>query len=481
MKHHLLLSLIMPTLFITSVASQVSEQDSLALVALYQSTNGPDWVVDSNWLSDKPVGQWHGVQVGNGRVIHLFMFYNNLTGTLPEAIGDLTGVTYLGLWCNKLSGMIPSSIGNLTMLSHFNISCNEMSGTFPPEFANCQSLLGIVAYQNKFEGSFPQPILQLTALRQLELGSNLFTGPLPPELGQMTELRHLSLDRNHFNGKMPSLKALINLTELHLTSNDLTGDISDFLGDSTDIFYLGLEANNFTGSVSTSYFDPARITFLDISENAFDSIGDFSASIDAGVLLRIWAWGNYISFEDLEPNRNVATFIYTPGKNLLDTALYSLKGGESITIESGSAGSYTHYQWFRDGTEIPTETGARLEINDFGMNDVGVYHCVMTNDSLPLLTLRRSPVTLMLQGASGVGLASIQELSFYPNPASDLILVKNLDPGSAIEIFDITGRLLQQAILGADSEINISGLAPGQYCIKAISGTLRHIGRFVKH
>jgi hypothetical protein len=142
---------------------------------------------------------------------------------------------------------------------------------------------------------------------------------------------------------------------------------------------------------------------------------------------------------------------------------------------------YTHYQWFRDESEIPNETGARLEINDFGMNDVGVSHCVMTNDSLPLLTLRRSPVTLMLQGASGVGLAAIQELSFYPNPAGDLISVKNLDSGGIIQIFDITGRLQQQVTLGTDSEINISGLAPGQYCIEAVSGATRHIGRFVKH
>jgi hypothetical protein len=481
MKHYLLLSLIMPALFITAGISQVSEQDSLALVALYQSTNGPNWTIDSNWLSDKPVGQWHGVQVETGRVTHLFMYDNNLAGALPEAFGDLTAMTFLGLCCNSLSGMLPSSIGNLTMLVHLDIESNDLSGTFPPELANCQNLLSIIAYKNDFEGSFPQPLLQLSALRRLELGENMFTGPLPAALGQMTELRTLALDRNQFSGDVPSLKTLTNLTELHLSYNALTGDISDFLGDSSDFYYMTLDGNNLSGSVTPSYFDPLRISFLDLSDNVFDSIGDFSAFIDTGTLKRISTWGNPIPFEDLEPNRHVPTFYYAPGKDLLDTAAYFLKAGDSITIESGSGGMYTHYQWFHGGAEIPNETGARLEINDFDMSDEGVYYCVMTNDSLPLLTLWRSPVTLMLQGTLGVSRTSIQELSLFPNPSGDIISVQNLDAGSTIQIFDITGSLQLQLTLGIHGEVNVSALGPGQFFVEGVSGAAVYVGRFVKH
>jgi hypothetical protein len=481
MKHYLLLSLIMPALYITSVESQVSVQDSLALVAIFQSTNGPDWIVDTNWLTDKPVGQWHGVDVDNGRVVQLYLLDNNLVGPLPEAFGDLTAVTVLQLCSNGLNGMLPSSMGNLTMLTYLDIHFNELSGTFPTEFANCQSLQHIIAYLNNFEGSFPQPLLQLTSLQYLALESNLFTGPLPPSLGQMTELRTLSLGSNQFSGDMPSLKTLTNLTELHLSYNALTGDISDFLGDNTDIYYMTLGGNNFTGCVATRYFDPSRITFLDISSNAFDCIGDFSTFFDTGELLRISTWGNPIPFEDLEPNRHVPTFYYTPGQDLLDTAAYFLKAGDSITIESGSGGMYTHYQWFHGGAEIPNETGARLVVNDFEMSDEGVYYCVMTNDSLPLLTLWRSPVTLMLQGTSGVSRTSIQELSLFPNPAVDAISAQNLDAGSAIQIFAFTGRLLQQATIGLHGEVDISTLTPGQYVVKAVSGAAVYVGRFVKH
>ena len=36
-----------------SIRAQVSQSDSMALVALYQNTNGPGWIDRSGWLSDR--------------------------------------------------------------------------------------------------------------------------------------------------------------------------------------------------------------------------------------------------------------------------------------------------------------------------------------------------------------------------------------------------------------------------------------------
>ena len=36
------------------------EGDSLALVALYNSTDGANWKNKKNWLSGKPMKDWHG-------------------------------------------------------------------------------------------------------------------------------------------------------------------------------------------------------------------------------------------------------------------------------------------------------------------------------------------------------------------------------------------------------------------------------------
>ncbi len=49
------------------VQAQVAEQDSLALVALYNATDGPTWADDKNLLT-APVSQWMGVTIVGDRV-----------------------------------------------------------------------------------------------------------------------------------------------------------------------------------------------------------------------------------------------------------------------------------------------------------------------------------------------------------------------------------------------------------------------------
>ena len=52
--------------------SQVIVQDSIALVALYNRTNGDNWNNNSNWLDENlPVGDWCGITVEDYRVIKI--------------------------------------------------------------------------------------------------------------------------------------------------------------------------------------------------------------------------------------------------------------------------------------------------------------------------------------------------------------------------------------------------------------------------
>ena len=90
-------------------SAQVLEQDSLALVALYNSTNGPNWDIQFNWLQ-APVAMWEGVEVSDSRVTKLDLSDNGLTGELPNEIGNLTKIRLLWLNKNQLSGQIPPAI-----------------------------------------------------------------------------------------------------------------------------------------------------------------------------------------------------------------------------------------------------------------------------------------------------------------------------------------------------------------------------------
>ena len=65
--------------------SQVLESDSLALVALYNSTNGSGWSIQWD-LSTEISTSWYGVTITNGRVTELNLTNNSLTGTIPTEI-----------------------------------------------------------------------------------------------------------------------------------------------------------------------------------------------------------------------------------------------------------------------------------------------------------------------------------------------------------------------------------------------------------
>ena len=81
--------------------------DRDALVALYNATDGPNWANKTNWLSDRPLGEWHGVTTdGGGPVTLLTLGENRLSGEIPAELGSLSNLEWLDLGGNQLSGEI---------------------------------------------------------------------------------------------------------------------------------------------------------------------------------------------------------------------------------------------------------------------------------------------------------------------------------------------------------------------------------------
>ena len=85
--------------------------DRAALVALYDATDGLNWTNNANWLSDAPIGQWHGVTTNaNGQVTVLFLGDNQLSRPIPPELGNLANLETLYLSGNQLSGCIPEGL-----------------------------------------------------------------------------------------------------------------------------------------------------------------------------------------------------------------------------------------------------------------------------------------------------------------------------------------------------------------------------------
>ena len=93
------------------------EEDRLALEALYDSTNGNNWIDNTDWKSDKPVQEWYGVSVDldDGRIRALNLDGNGLSGNIPSGMSNLKNLDSLDLADNYLTGTIPESFIDLSL------------------------------------------------------------------------------------------------------------------------------------------------------------------------------------------------------------------------------------------------------------------------------------------------------------------------------------------------------------------------------
>ena len=114
--------------------ASASTSDRAALVALYEATGGANWANSTNWLTESPIGEWHGVITEQtGRVWSLDLRRNQLSGSIPTALAGLTDLTVLILEGNQLSGSIPFELGGLANLERMHLGDNELSGPIPGE------------------------------------------------------------------------------------------------------------------------------------------------------------------------------------------------------------------------------------------------------------------------------------------------------------------------------------------------------------
>ena len=102
------------------------------LAAIYEATDGANWTNNTNWLSDKPASEWHGLALDeSSNVVGLELNNNNLSGDIPHELGDLSSLERLSLFGNRLSGDIPAELGSLSNLEYLFLGGNRVGGCLP--------------------------------------------------------------------------------------------------------------------------------------------------------------------------------------------------------------------------------------------------------------------------------------------------------------------------------------------------------------
>ena len=253
----------------TTASTNTAPTDRAALVALYNATSGPNWTINTNWLTTAALSEWYGVTTDvDGRVTHVYLAQNELNGEIPVELGDLTNLQILYLAQNMLSGAIPAALGDLTNLRQLYLNQNMLSGEIPAELGDLASLQILYLWGNELSGEIPAALGDLTNLEQLSLAQNGLSGEIPAELGDLSSLQILYLWGNELSGAIPvELGDLTNLEQLSLSQNMLSGEIPAALGDLASLQILDIWGNELSGAIPVELGDLTNLEQLSLSQN----------------------------------------------------------------------------------------------------------------------------------------------------------------------------------------------------------------------
>lgn len=151
-----------------------------------------------------------------------------LTGTIPIEISQLSNLMFLDVSNNEIEGAIPEELGSIETLMGLNLSHNVLTGNIPDELGNLTNVMILDLSHNELNGSMPSTIGNMTSLVELSIDNNQLGGELPIELGQLPYLSEFNANDNEFIGTIPSeISGMISLDYLLLQNNLFFGPIPE--------------------------------------------------------------------------------------------------------------------------------------------------------------------------------------------------------------------------------------------------------------
>jgi Leucine-rich repeat (LRR) protein len=235
--------------------------DSLELVKLYNSLDGPNWTDKTNWLvPGKSIDTWYGITLyANGCVSEINLSRNKLSGQLYDF--DFSELIKLDLSINSITGIVPN-FSKLPNLEYLNLNSNKLLGTIP-NFSNLPKLESLTLAGNELDGVVPN-FDKLPNLKLVSFTKNHLTGNIS-NFDKLPNLQHLIVQGNELTGTIPNFDKLSNLQSLYLTANKFEGTIPNF-DNLPNLKVLWLSYNELTGTIPN--FDKLpNLTYINLTSN----------------------------------------------------------------------------------------------------------------------------------------------------------------------------------------------------------------------
>ncbi|MQL95479.1 hypothetical protein Taro_028145 [Colocasia esculenta] len=211
-------------------------------------------------------------------VVSIELKGQNLTGVLPEELGNLTSLAQMYVRIAKCPRAPGQYLSKILVLVSCDLTRNYINGSIPAAAWTSTPLVNISLLGNMLSGPIPEAIGRITTLQSLVLENNMLQGPLPRSLGNLKNLSRLLLSANNFTGELPETLGLLkNLTDFRIDGNDISGKIPSFLGNWTKLGRLDMQGTSLEGPFPSNLsllqdLTDLRITDLKKSDGNFPSM-----------------------------------------------------------------------------------------------------------------------------------------------------------------------------------------------------------------
>lgn len=416
----------------------VTPAERNALIALYESTNGNNWV--QKWDFAKDPKNWYGIKIKNGNVSEINLAGNGLSGVFPPSVSAFASLQKLDLSHNQISGEISPAAAVLTQLTRIDLSDNNFTGDPTNTLSSLVLLEDLSLGYNHFETNQLNAFLQnFPKLKVLNL-ANFGLTQIPNNVATLSHLESLNLSNNPISANFSSLQPLSSLRNLDFSGTQLTAIPSAF-SSLTQLTSLNLSHNLFSNNYSAPLASLTKIEWLSLENNAMTSLpveisglhnlvhlnvsrnkisGGLSSLASLTNLEQIFLdynlletfpeellplqklqmlslIGNQISGEIpenspavllLENNRfslasienfydehqTMADFTYSPQRYDQEKTVYALVGTQT-TLDQSLSGSDFTFSWYKNLGELTPVTTQNYHINHVEETDFSVYTC----------------------------------------------------------------------------------------------------------
>ncbi|CAA2985924.1 probable LRR receptor-like serine threonine-kinase IRK [Olea europaea subsp. europaea] len=160
------------------------------------------------------------------KLVILDVSQNKLSGEIPSAVGDCSGLQLLNMSRNSFLGSIPANIGQLKTLEILDLSENQLNTSIPLEIGSAISLKELTLEKNSLGGNIPNSIGNCSSLMSLSLANNEISGSIPTSLAKLAYLQIVDFSFNNLTGNIPKqLANLVHLQSFNISHNQLNGEL----------------------------------------------------------------------------------------------------------------------------------------------------------------------------------------------------------------------------------------------------------------